>query len=578
MGGGGGFFSVPDPLPVPRAGGFQAFAVPDDLKLSGKKKDAAEKRPPQTAKPVKADVAKPADKAPADAKPVAKAAAPAGKRSAKAEAIHLTVDEDADPDAVWNEYFAICKKEDVTSAVLVATAEKLMKAHQYDHEIAMIRAALSHGQGRPWMYEALGLAMQAAGSPLDELERTLMSAADLSDNPEQLLLLAHYMSRNGLEARALKLYAQVSRLAPLRPEPYLFGLRLAIQMDNLPGMKWASLGILKQEWPKNQRKVFQEAQNAADAVVERLKSQKHPAEATAFQAQIKQALRRDVYVVVKWTGDADVDLLVEEPSGSVCSLRNVRTTAGGVMLGDSAARNVQTTSKGYSEVYVCPEAFSGNYRMLLRRVWGKITAGKVHVDVYSHYGSDHVKRLSKEIPLGADDAIVLFDLADGRRTEPLGEQQLANAVAAQVEVNRAILAQQLNASTDPNSNVNLIGSRLGLAAANFPFIQSAVGFRPVITVLPAGANMMATAVVSPDRRYVRVTALPLFSQIGQVTTFNIGSGATSTSQPPSGSGGSGIGGLPPIGGGGGGGGGNGGGANPGNNPNPGGNPPVGNPN
>jgi len=83
----------------------------------------------------------------------------------------------------------------------------------------------------------------------------------------------------------------------LRPEPYLFGLRLAIQMDNLPGMKWASLGILKQEWPKNQRKVFQEAQNAADAVVERLKSQKHPAEATAFQAQIKQALHRQMRVL-----------------------------------------------------------------------------------------------------------------------------------------------------------------------------------------------------------------------------------------------------------------------------------------
>ena len=36
----------------------------------------------------------------------------------------------------------------------------------------------------------------------------------------------------------------------------------------------------------------------------------------------------------------------------------------------------------------------------------------------------------------------------------------------------------------------------------------------------------ALAVVSADRRYVRVSPFPFFSQVGEVTTFNFGSGAT----------------------------------------------------
>jgi hypothetical protein len=41
--------------------------------------------------------------------------------------------------------------------------------------------------------------------------------------------------------------------------------------------------------------------------------------------------------------------------------------------------------------------------------------------------------------------------------------------------------------------------------------------------------MVQSAVISADRRYVRVTAMPFFSAIGDVTTFNYSSGDSSTS-------------------------------------------------
>lgn len=51
-----------------------------------------------------------------------------------------------------------------------------------------------------------------------------------------------------------------------------------------------------------------------------------------------------------------------------------------------------------------------------------------------------------------------------------------------------------------------------------------VGYAPVITWLPEGATMNVGAVVSPDRRYVRINAQPFFSSIPGYSTFNYATG------------------------------------------------------
>jgi general secretion pathway protein D len=47
----------------------------------------------------------------------------------------------------------------------------------------------------------------------------------------------------------------------------------------------------------------------------------------------------------------------------------------------------------------------------------------------------------------------------------------------------------------------------------------AAAHMPVITVLPEGTSLSVQAVVSSDRRFVRLTLVPFFSQIGDVDTF-----------------------------------------------------------
>ncbi|MFK7766740.1 MAG: hypothetical protein AB8B55_05925 [Mariniblastus sp.] len=71
--------------------------------------------------------------------------------------------------------------------------------------------------------------------------------------------------------------------------------------------------------------------------------------------------------------------------------------------------------------------------------------------------------------------------------------------------------------------------------ASRPFVTSvipvvgdfAVAHQPVITILPDGTNLNVTAVVSDDRRFVRLQMVPFFSQVTEVSTFTF-DGQTTT--------------------------------------------------
>ena len=47
----------------------------------------------------------------------------------------------------------------------------------------------------------------------------------------------------------------------------------------------------------------------------------------------------------------------------------------------------------------------------------------------------------------------------------------------------------------------------------------------MIETLPEGASLHVQAVISADRRYVRVTSMPFFSGVSSVSTFNMATGA-----------------------------------------------------
>ena len=264
------------------------------------------------------------------------------------------------------------------------------------------------------MYEVLGLAMQADNQPRAEIERALMSAVTMARTTDDVMYIAQYLSRNGFDARALKLFRQVAAMDPTRFEPYMHGLDVAVRLGDVAGIQWACVGVLGQAWSTDKADVVDIARRTAIVTLKQLRDQKHNDEAKQFETALNEALVRDCLVRVTWNGDAEIDMTVEEPAGTVCSLRNPRTTSGGVLLASNPHRD-SITDEGTTEEFVVTKGFSGKYRMLLRRVWGKPTAGKVTVEVYTHYGSKQATLMRKQIPLGETDAMVEFSLKDGRR-------------------------------------------------------------------------------------------------------------------------------------------------------------------
>ena len=241
-------------------------------------------------------------------------------------------------------------------------------------------------------------------------------------------------------------------------------------------------------------------------------------EAAELKAAMDAAMARDCVAKVTWSGKADLDIAVKEPGGTVCSLQNPRTVGGGVVIGDAAG----TEGDGiYTETYICPQGFNGDYELLIRPIWGDVSAGKVTVEIIAGKGTDDQRVIRQQIPIDDEPVLVRFELDQARREDALEEHLVANSIQRQVAANQAVLAQQLASTSDADIIERLAADRIlaarGLLGSQF---QQAVGFRPVVTPLPEGTNLTATGVISADRRYVRVTASPLFSGVTDVFSFN----------------------------------------------------------
>lgn len=491
LGGGGGGFG---------GGGGGQFSVPDPIDPSAAPASDAQPTQPQPS-------------ATSTTKPV------------KAESSIIAIDENVAPAEFWNEYFSAAERE---AAPVRSAARKLMRQKKYAHVIELVHAALRNGQSQSWMYEALGIAMKMDGRDEKQIARAVMSAADFSTSADELMLIANYMLSMELDKYAIQLYRQVVRLDPLSNEAHLAGLRAAQRTDDLDGIVWATEGILSRAWPAELATIEETAMRVAKATIRKMDADGMTDDLADYRERLTKALVRDCVIQVSWTGNADVDLLVEEPGGTVCSPSQPQTASGGMNLGDTYASGDASMSGennnagGFSETYVCPKGFSGEYRVRIRKVWGEVTAGKVTVDVVTGYRTDNPKHERQQIDLGEKDSIVLFELKDGRRAEPIEDRLLAGAIEQQQAIGQAVLAQQIDSLSDPQATPLRPQDRLRrLAQLNR---GGAVGFQPQIITLPTGTSLTANAVASADRRYVIVRPSPLISAVTDVTSFTFAGG------------------------------------------------------
>jgi hypothetical protein len=423
------------------------------------------------------------------------------------------------PDRVWDDYFGSHQPD---PRAICNTVLQLHKARQTEHAIACLEAALLHGQSQPWMYTILALEMQTAGRSREEVERVLMSTIDFSAvNVPNLMYSAAFLTRFGVKQQALALYRQASRVDVTRLEPYLLGLKLAREAADPDVVAWAATGILTRCWTKDYETHHREAEAALRDLAADLRRRGRPDESQRLTDALAQALVRDLTIELTWSGKADVDLLVEEPSGAICSSGNPSTSSGGIFVHDGFGGLPHDNF----DRYVCPRGQSGDYRAIVRHVAGDVVGKRAILRVVRYQGTPREVEDRFTVELGEHDKVVRISLNHGRLQE-LSALPLLQAARGE----RAFAGA---------------GHAGGLRRERVAFRQAplrqfgAVGFQPVIELINEGVTASAMAVVSGDRRYVRMSVLPIFSAITDVQTFSF---INSGGNPTGGGGGAGTGG------------------------------------
>ena len=379
---------------------------------------------------------------------------------------------------------------------------RLHRQRKYEHVISAINAALIHGHAQPWMYDVLALTMKLAGRPVDQIERVLLSQIDFTGGDVPAMLYsAAYLSRFGAEEQALRLYRQAGRLDPTRPEPYALGLKLARARHDYDAIEWAVVGILTYTWPADFRSRHRDALAVAEDAVAELEEADRAQRARELSEAVVEARRRDLMVTLSWSGVGDLDLSIEEPLGTVCHFDNPFTRGGGSLIHDGYG---PVQSNCYEE-YVCAFGSPGEYRLVIEHIAGNIVGKRATLSIHRYVGTPHEQVHRHPVVLGGEKKVIRLTLRQGRRTEPT--RFLPSRPDLTGTRTRRRPAIRFATSERSERPARRAGRRPG------------VGYTPVVTLLSEGVAMTALAVVSGDRRYVRLTVNPVITTITDVYTF-----------------------------------------------------------
>lgn len=428
--------------------------------------------------------------------------------------------ESGDAQQLWRDYFSRNSPDPADVRQLI---RKYNNEGRHEQIVAIIQAALLNGQAQPWMYEVLAVAMEQEGYPESDVQRVVMSLVDFGGMDfETMMLSAAYLVSFDRNEAALKLYQQASRFMPERPEPYVLGLRLAREIESASDVEWAACGVLRHCWTHDFAEHHQQAEDAALAAEDWLRGAGDAQAAETLRLAVADARHRDLVVHLEWSGHADLDLIVEEPAGSVCSFTARDSAGGGMLVHDGYGPRPENCY----ESYVCALGMPGDYCIRVHRAWGTVAGDRARLRITQHQGTDQEQTTEHVVVLDKGESSLTWNLADGRRTMP---REVAHADFMQpFEVPQDPRPASLRGS-DPK--VDLVAAEF--ASENFQNIQAGVdpagagviGYQSVVQLIPEGASLSAAAVVSADRRYVRIGVVPMFSTITDVFTFSFIGGA-----------------------------------------------------
>jgi hypothetical protein len=378
--------------------------------------------------------------------------------------------------------------------------------------IALINAALINGQSQPWMYDILAMTLKLDNRPAEDVERAMMSRVDFTTTDvSSLLFAAAFLVRLGGQEQALHLYRQASRIDGTRPEPYVLGLKIARKVKDYDAIEWASVGVLTHAWTKDGAKRHIVARDAAEDAQAELIEAGRRKDAAKIAVAIAEAMRRDLVLRLEWSGDADLDLEVEEPLGTKCSFENPRSAGGGVFVHDGYGPKRENC---YDE-YVCVKGVKGDYRAIIRVTSGNVVGKTCRLTIVRYKGGEEEIIRKIDVPLDKQKKVVRLTLHEGRRKD-LGPVQTHERNPTGQRMSRS----QVLASIRKGGMAKRPPKAGNFGHLPVGSLTGGIGFQPIIGIIPEGVFLTVTAVVSADRRYVRMAVNPQFNALIELATFS----------------------------------------------------------
>jgi tetratricopeptide (TPR) repeat protein len=428
-----------------------------------------------------------------------------------------------DPQKVWQ--WALQKGVD-DPGLIIATADFLAMNNRWEHTTAFLKAELKQGiVVEPWVYKSLGVALRTTGATPEEIERVEVSVADLSPKDARGYLdAARALAADKRYGIALAFCRQAAILEPTLPYAYADAVGYAELARDTKMMEWATAKLLAQEWPVQNKEMHARGEQKLRSLARLLAAEDRKDQAERLLASLPGMRRRDLVVKLAWQGDADLDLKITEPTGSVCGTLNRQTINGGTFLGD-------TLAEPNGEMYVAAEGFSGLYVIGVERVWGRPLGDKAQLRIIRHQGTpeETEELVTVDLKSSRNSTPVTVNLASGRRTEtayvpPLGAYDKPEPVATASRPDR--VQQQLRALADPEVNgMEASGMSADVTGAGQPVLpRTPRNTEPspsdrllyqtkVAPFVQNAVDVTAQATISADRRFVRLSLAPSFTQV-----------------------------------------------------------------
>lgn len=302
-------------------------------------------------------------------------------------------------------------------SLIIAGADFLVQCREFEHAAELLRANLRSGVVvQPWVHEALAIALAGSGAAAEEIERARLSCVDLEPSNAQAYIRAgRALSELGRHEQAAQMCRRAALLDADNPEIYTNALVYAERAaeanpnhrvdSDLVG--WASVQLLRRDWPVDSEQYHTQARTRFESLTKRLADQQRQDEVLKLREALSREQVRDLIVELTWQGAAELDLRVDEPINTTCTVTQRQTPNGGVLIPNAPGQT--------KEVYTVAEGFSGTYSISVDTIWGRPVGGRATVKVTRHQGTPQQRQEIFTVNLDRPEPINII-LDNARRT------------------------------------------------------------------------------------------------------------------------------------------------------------------